>query len=105
MKEQLFSLQEYLKEKKYKDIAIFDLSKEEQTFDYGIIVSTPSVNYNKKLAALLMQDFGMENFPEGYNKGEWIVFDLDKIVIHSFVPAAREKYNLDKLWQSKKMVL
>lgn len=104
MKERLNDLYEYLKEKKYKDIAIFDLSKEEQTFDYGIILSTPSVAYNKRLACALMEDFGMEKYPEGFNKGEWIVFDFDKIVINSFIPQAREKYNLDKLWQSKKMI-
>ncbi len=103
MKEHLNELYNYLKEKKFKDIIIYDLSNEEQTFDYGIIVSTPSTTYNKKLAVQLMQDFEIEKYPEGFNKGEWIVFDFDKIVIHSFVVQVREKYNLDKLWQSKKM--
>lgn len=103
MKEFLYELYDYLKEKKYKDIVIYDLSGEEQTFDYGIIVSTPSVAYNKRLASVLMENFELDKYPEGYNKGEWIVFDFDKIVIHSFIPQVREKYNLDKLWQSKKM--
>ncbi len=104
MREHLNDLYDYLKEKKFKDIAIYDLSKEDQTFDYGIIVSTPSIAYNKKLALSLMQDFSIEKYPEGFNKGEWIVFDFDKIVLHSFIAQTREKYNLDKLWQSKKMV-
>ncbi len=105
MKEHISEIYEYLKEKKFKDILIYDLSKEDQTFDFGIIVSTPSIAYNKKLASQIMQDFGIEKYPEGFNKGEWIVFDFDKIVIHSFVVQTREKYNLDKLWQSKKVIL
>ncbi len=103
MEEHIIELYEYLKEKKYKDIAIYNLSKESQFFEYGIIVTASTILNNKKLADSLMQDFNMQDFPEGYNKGEWIVFDLDKVVIHAFIPQLREKYNLDKLWQSKKI--
>ena len=45
----------------------------------------------------------MEGDIEGYNKGEWILFDFDDVIVHSFIPSAREKYNLDKLWQNKKV--
>ena len=65
-------------------------------------VTTNLLN-NKKLALQLMEDIGLEKYPEGYNKGEWIVYDFDNIVIHSFVPTTRAKYNMDRLWLSKKI--
>ena len=50
-----------------------------------------------------MEDIGFEKFPEGYNKGEWIVYDFDDVVIHTFIPTTRSKYNIDRLWQAKKI--
>lgn len=93
----------YLSEKKCKDIAVYDLSKESQDYDYIFVVTTPSTMANKKFAFSLTSDLQMEDLPEGYNKGEWIIFDLGQILIHSFIPQAREKYNLDKLWKGKKI--
>ena len=57
---------------------------------------------NKKFADQMREDFKMEGDIEGYNKGEWIIFDFDDVIVHSFIPSAREKYNLDKLWKNKK---
>ena len=52
-----------------------------------------------------MKEFSLTTFPEGYNRGEWIVFDLDDVIIHSFTCEKRAKYNLDKLWQNKKLIV
>ena len=100
---QIEEVLEYLSEKKCKDISAYDLSKEEQSYDYIILMTVSSPTNNKKIANILMKDFGLEMYPEGYNRGEWIIFDLGELVIHSFIPQAREKYNLDRLWQSKKI--
>lgn len=101
--ENLQNILEYLSDKKCKDVCIYDLSKEGQSFDYLIVLTMSNVATNKKFAYQIMQDFGIEKFPEGFNKGEWIVFDFGEIVVHSFIQQAREKYNLDKLWQLKKI--
>ncbi len=100
---ELKSIYEYLSDKKCKDIAIYDLSKEGQNFDYVVMATISNVQNNKKLASSIMEDIGLEKNPEGFNKGEWIVFDFGGLVLHLLVPQAREKYNIDKLWQSKKM--
>lgn len=101
--ENLKEIYNYFAEKKCKDIAVYDLSKEGQSFDYIVALTTSSVANNKKLAVQFMEDINLEKYPEGYNKGEWIVYDFDSIVIHSFVPTTRAKYNMDRLWQSKKI--
>ena len=105
VKEHLKDLYNYLTEKKCKDISVYDLSAEEQNCDFIYVATINNAANNKKLAQIIMQDFEMEQYPEGYHKGEWIVFDFDQCVLHLFVGAAREKYNLDKLWQSKKMAI
>lgn len=105
VKEQLKNLYVYLLDKNLGNITLYDLSKEVNTFDYAIVATIPTTAENKELATTIMKDFGIEKFPEGYNKGDWIVFDFDKIVLHLFIPQIREKYNLDKLWQLSKMKL
>ena len=103
--ENLKELQTYLTEKKCKDIVLYDVSNETQDYDYIFVVTLSNVTNNKKFAYTFAQELGLEEMPEGFNKGEWIIFDLGKIVIHSFIPAVREKYNLDKLWKNKKVSL
>lgn len=96
---------DYLLDKKCKDISIYDLSNESQDFNLMFVASTLNPLTNKKIALQLMNDLGLTTYPEGYNKGEWIIFDLGEMVIHLFVASVREKYNLDKLWKAKKMII
>ena len=103
MSSRVETLYNYLAEKKCKDIAIYDITNEKLSYSYIVILSCNDVAANKNFASSIMQDFGLENFPEGYNKGEWIIFDFEDIILHLFIPAAREKYNLDKLWQTRKV--
>lgn len=93
----------YLEEHKCKNISLIDLTGDKRLAKY-IFLTTVSGNLeNKKLADQMREDFNMEGDIEGYNKGEWIIFDFDDVIVHSFIPSAREKYNLDKLWQNKKV--
>ncbi len=93
---------QYLSQQKCKDIAVFNTTIDGQNTN-SIIVSMPNVIDNKKLADKIMQDFDFDTFPEGYSKGEWIIFDFDKVVLNCFIPSVREKFNLEKLWQKEKV--
>lgn len=100
---ELKSIYDYLCERKCKDISIYDLSKETQNYDYVVMATISNAQNNKRLAQNIMEDIGLDTYPEGFHKGEWIVFDFGQLVLHLLIPQAREKYNIDKLWQSKKM--
>ncbi|HIT62231.1 MAG TPA: ribosome silencing factor [Candidatus Caccovivens faecavium] len=92
----------FLDEHKLKSISVYDLSSGDEK-KYVIIATALSAQTSKTVADLLKAEFNYEEKIEGYNKGEWIVFDLDNYTIHLFLPKIREKYNLDKLYKPKKI--
>lgn len=102
MEEMVKDFLQYLSEQKCKDIAVFNITIDGQNTQ-SIIISMNNALDNKKLADKIMKDFDFDDFPEGYSKGEWIIFDFDKVVLNCFIPSVREKFNLEKLWQKEKV--
>lgn len=103
--ERIRQIYDYLSEKKCKDIAVYNIQENSQDFHYVLIVSNINQQANKKFALSLMEDMEMEEYPEGFSKGEWIVFDFDDIALHCFIPSMREKYSLDKMFHNKRLNL
>lgn len=103
MEEKLEQFYELLVSKKCKDIALYDLTNEGEKSSYVFVVTVANALNNKKVATSILEELELDMKLEGFNKGEWIIFDLDDVVLHSFIPASREKYNLDKMWKSKRV--
>lgn len=103
MEELVQDFLQYLSQQKCKDIAVFNTIIDGQNTN-SIIVSMPNIIENKKLADKIIKDFDFKDFPEGYNKGEWIIFDFNEVVLNCFIPSVRERFNLEKLWQKEKVV-
>ena len=97
-------LVKFLEEHKLKNIAVYDLSTASNS-RYVVIATALSVQTNKQVADLLKEKLNYSEKVEGYNKGEWIIFDLDDFTIHLFLSKVREKYNLDKLYKPKKITV
>lgn len=105
MEERVELLLDYLESNKAKDIAVFDARQQKIDEDFVVLANFSNCIENKLFAESFMEKLGIEEFPEGYNKGEWIIFSFDGILLHTFIPPKREKYNLDKLYQSQKIDL
>ncbi len=41
---------------------------------------------------------------EGIKTGDWIVLDYGEVMIHLFSPGWRERYSLERLWPTSKLV-
>lgn len=94
---------DFITSQKGKEVEVYNTHEEATPSDFVIVQHFNNNLDNKKFADDFMKKFGIEDFPEGYNRGEWIIFDLGEVIIHSFVQDKRVKYNLDKLWQNKRV--
>ncbi len=72
--------------------------------DYFVIMSAASTRQARSLAEAIGEKFSNTKampakvIPEGYSNGEWILLDLQDVVVHIFYEPVRDYYNFDKLW-------
>ena len=95
-------LVDLLQENKIKNISVYNLSSQTEE-KFVILCTSNKVADSKKVADLIAQKYHYNGKIEGYNKGEWIVFDFVGLTLHIFLAKVREKYNLDKLYKPKKI--
>ncbi len=104
MKDNLIKIVEFLKSFKCKNVAVFDLSEDDES-KFFVVASAPTSNDTKKLADELSILINYNDEKDGYCKGDWIILNADPIVVHLFTYAERSRYNLDKLYKSKEIDL
>ena len=96
------SLVELLNANKMKNVSVYDLS--ESAEEKFVVLSTSNkVQDSKKVADIIAEKYQYDDKIEGYNRGEWIVFDFEGVTLHIFLAKVRDKYNLDKLYKPKKI--
>ncbi|MDC0977333.1 ribosome silencing factor [Methylophilaceae bacterium] len=86
------------------DITVIDVSKKTSIADYMIIASANSNRQTKALARHLkdtLKEIGksVANI-EGEVDGEWVLVDLNEVLVHIMLPTTRAYFNLEELWQS-----
>ena len=86
------------------DITVIDVRKKTSIADYMIIASANSNRQTKALARHLkdtLKDIGksVANI-EGEGDGEWVLVDLNDVLVHIMLPTTRAYFNLEELWQS-----
>jgi ribosome-associated protein len=91
-----------LEDIKAADITVIDTSKLSSLFDRMIIASANSTRQTKALAdnvVVKLKALGEEIYGrEGDETGEWILVDLNEVLVHIMQPAVRAHYNLEELW-------
>ncbi|WP_456324962.1 ribosome silencing factor [Desulfonauticus submarinus] len=106
--EKLKLLGKCLEEKKAEDILLLDVQKFSSVFEGVIIATANNMRHAQSLADNLLQFIAEYNFEyfgmEGYKTGEWILLDLNDIVIHIFLQDVRMFYNLEGFWTEAKQI-
>lgn len=95
-------------EKKAEDIVILDIGKVSIITDFFVIASGRSTTQVKAIAENIEKRLGVLGVPwygrEGYQEGRWILLDYGDVVVHVFLRAEREFYNLERVWQDAGVV-
>lgn len=104
MDKKLENIVDLIKRLKYRNLKVYDV-EEGGVSKFLVIATAINVNDNKKLCEQLASNLKIEENIDGFHKGEWIIIDLEDIVIHLFASGFREKYNMDKLYKGRELNL
>ncbi len=96
-------IKEAAEEKKAYDIKILEVSAVTVLTNYFMVCSSDS-NVQSRAIADSIADMLEENgrsvaSREGYQKGDWVVIDTGRVIVHIFTPEVREHYNLERFWE------
>lgn len=92
---------EELEDHKATDVTLY---KNNQIADYVIVASCESNRHGKSLAEYVIKYLKKSKCKyrtEGLQDANWVVIDINDIVVHVFKFDVREYYQVDELWSSK----
>lgn len=101
-KELLSLAKEALADVKAREVHVMDVRKVTTVADYMVIASGTSDRHVRSIADRLVEratrageaPFGVE----GQVVGEWVLVDLQDVVVHIMQPRVRQHYKLESLW-------
>jgi ribosome-associated protein len=89
-------------DKKAERLKLLDLTEMSGFTDYFIICSGTSDRQVQAIAdsvTLAMDEIDAKLVStEGYSEGRWVLLDFGDVVVHVFLDALREYYDLETLW-------
>ncbi|HSI46186.1 MAG TPA: ribosome silencing factor [Methylophilus sp.] len=102
LEEMKLAVVDALEDIKAFDITVMDVHKMTTLTSYMIVASGNSTRQCKAIADNVREKLKEKGVDargiEGEKDGEWVLVDLDEIVIHVMVQATRAYYNLEQLW-------
>ena len=89
---------------KGRDIVTLDVRGKSSVTEFMVVCSGTSTRHAKSVAGYLaaeckkvgVQPLGIE----GESSGEWVLLDLDSVVVHVMLDETRNFYQLEKLWSA-----
>ena len=101
-------IQDWLNEHKARDLASFTLPEGNPLADLVLICTASSARHARSLADGLTEMCKQQKYEilrtEGYQEGQWVLVDLNDIIVHIFQEPVREMYRLESLWAGSEPV-
>ncbi|MEA4858078.1 MAG: ribosome silencing factor [Solidesulfovibrio sp.] len=98
----------WLAEKKAKDILALDVAPFNPVCEAMVVASAASLRQAKALADHVLERCGEHGFSylgmEGYRHGQWVLLDLNDVMVHIFQEDLRPFYNIEGLWAEGKRI-
>ena len=95
--------QNSLEDLKAKDLRVLDVRDLTSVTDYLLIASGTSDRHVRSLSDKVIEEAREQGVRplgvEGQDAGEWVLIDLNDVVVHVMQPKAREFYKLEDLWE------
>ena len=94
-----------LEDMKAVNVKVLDVRKLTDVADTMIVATGTSDRHVKSIAGRLVercQQAGHRPYGiEGDREGEWVLVDLQDLIVHVMLPRIREFYGLEKLWDMR----
>lgn len=92
----------WLHDKKAGNIVALDVAAINPVCEAMVVASAANVRQAKALAEHVLERCGEEGFSylgmEGQRLGQWVLLDLNDVMVHIFQEELRPFYNLEGLW-------
>jgi ribosome-associated protein len=89
-------------EKKAKDAVIMHVADLTDIADYFLVTSGTSERHVRTIADSIETGMKQQDVRpysvEGYSEGRWVIIDYGNVIVHIFLDALRELYDLESLW-------
>lgn len=101
--EELLQLaQTSLEDMKARDVTVLDVRNMTSVTDYLLVASGTSDRHVRSLSDKLIQSVKQAGQAplgiEGQDAAEWVLIDLNDVIVHVMQPRTREFYKLEDLW-------
>ena len=96
--------QEICLDRQGEDVRLYDVRETSLLADYYLICSANSLPHIRAISNRLLRDLGDEGVHprsvEGAPASHWVIMDYGLVLVHLFLPDARDYYGIEALWQA-----
>ena len=97
-----------LEDFKAQDISVISLPEASYEVCSIIVVTATSTIHGKSMAKNLKSQAKLQQLDylgiEGEDNGQWVLVDLNDVVVHIMIKPTRELYQLESLWDEAKVL-